>query len=148
MTRTVTTLFLATALAAGALQAASLRFKPGLWEVTTSTQVPEPHSHTVKRCYTPEEVKVANGTAAEVTAAIKANEATRKLESTGCKVQEIQLNGSTIREFVLCPTYTYEDVTTYHDGDRFESDTTLTPQKGPVRKLHNQAHRVGDCPKK
>jgi hypothetical protein len=129
------------------LQAAGLRFKPGLWEITASTAGPHPHAQTTRRCYTPEEVKVANGSAAEVAAATRANAATRKLESTGCKLQEIRLVGAQITEVIVCPTYSLEDVTTYRQGDTFESDTTMTPKQGPERKVHRVARRVGDCPK-
>jgi hypothetical protein len=129
------------------LQAAGLRFKPGLWEITASTAGPPPHAQTTRRCYTPDEVKVANGSAAEVATATRANAATQKLESKGCKLQEIQLVGAQITEVIVCPTYSLEDVTTYHQGDTFESDTTMAPKQGPARKVHRVARRVGDCPK-
>ena len=135
-------------LSVGPLHAAGPRFRPGLWEITASSAGPHAHSATTRRCYTADEVKVANGSAAEVAAATKANPATRAMESKGCKLQEIRLSGEQISEAFDCPTFSYEDVTTYHPGDRFESDTTMTPKQGPPRKIHRSARRVGECVKK
>ncbi len=150
MTRTVRPILTLLALALAAalpLRAAGLRFKPGLWEVTTSSEGEHARSATRRRCYTPEEVKVANGSAAEVAAATRANAATRSLESKGCRLAEIRLVGDQITEVVECPTFSWRDVTTYRAGDRFETDTTMSPKQGPVRRTHQQAHRVGDCAK-
>jgi hypothetical protein len=146
MTRTVPPLALALALVSlGSLQAAGVRFRPGLWEVTTTSEGAHARSATARRCYTPEQVRVANGSAAEVVAATRANEATLSLERKGCKVQEVRLVGDQITEIVECPAFLLEDVTTYRAGDRFESDTTMTPKQGPPRRTHRAARRVGDC---
>lgn len=152
MTRTVLRSLLAilalAPLSLAPLAAAGLRFKPGLWEVTTSSEGEHAHSATRRRCYTAEDVKVANGSAADVVAATRANVATRSLESKGCKVAEIRLVGEQITEVVECPAMTLRDVTTYLPGDRFEVDSVMTPKQGPARRLHQQAHRVGECPKR
>ncbi len=146
MTRTVSALSLAMLLVSLALfAAAGQRFRPGLWEVTASTAGPHPSSKSKTRCYTPEEVKVANGSAAEVAAATRANAATRSFESKGCKIADLQVAGDRITEVVQCPSFTWKDVTTYLPGDRFEADTTMTPKKGAEHRIHQAAHRVGDC---
>jgi len=152
MKRTLHPLILATALlstgALAAAPAAAPRFRAGLWEVTTSSQGEHARSASRQRCYTPEQVKVANGSAAEVIAATKANAATLSLESKGCHVENIQVVGNQITEVVDCPALTLTDVTTYYPGDRFETDTTMTPKKkGAERKTHQSAHRIGDCTK-
>lgn len=127
------------------LSAAGARFRPGLWEVTSTAEGPHPHSATKRRCYTPDEVKVANGSEAEVRAATQANAATRSFQAKGCKIQELRIAGDQITEVVQCPSFVWQDVTTYLPGDRFETETTMTPKKGDVRKIRQQAHRVGEC---
>ena len=151
MNRTVPSLALALALVSLApiapVQAAAggVRFRAGLWEITASSEGPTAHSATTRRCYTAEQVKVANGTQADILAAARVNEATVSLHQKGCKVSELQLIGDQITETVECPAYVLTDVTTYQPGDRYENVTTMSPKNGPAWRTHRVAHRVGDC---
>lgn len=149
MNRTVLPIALALALASLAPLAAAggrgVRFRAGLWEITTSSEGANARSATTRRCYTPEQVKVANGSQADVLAATRTNEATLSLQQKGCKVTELRLIGDEITETVECPAYVLTDVTTYQPGDRFENVTTMMPKNAPPRRIHRKAHRVGDC---
>lgn len=149
MNRTVPSLALVLALVSLApLQAASgVRFRAGLWEITTSSEGPNGHSATTRRCYTAEQVKVANGTQADILAAARVNEATVSLQQKGCKVSELRLIGDQITETIECPAYVLTDVTTYQPGDRYENVTTMSPKNGRAWRTHRVAHRVGDCTK-
>jgi hypothetical protein len=123
-----------------------VRFRAGLWEITTSSEGPGAHSATTRRCYTAEQVKVANGSQSDVVAAVRVNEATLALERKGCKVAELRLIGNEITESVECPNFVFTDVTTYQPAeDRFDNVTTMTPKNGPARRTHRVARRVGDC---
>lgn len=123
----------------------SVRFRAGLWEITTSSEGANAHSATTRRCYTAEQVKVANGSQADIVAAARTNEATISLQQKGCKVSELRLIGNEITETVECPAFVLTDVTTYLPGDRFENVTTMMPKNAPPRRTYRKAHRVGEC---
>jgi uncharacterized protein DUF3617 len=132
---------------AAAGPARGVRFRAGLWEIVTSSEGANARSATTRRCFTPEQVKVANGSQADILAATRVNEATVSLQQKGCKVSELRLVGDEITETIECPAYVLTDVTTYLPGDRFDNTWTMMPKQGPPRRLHRKAHRVGDCTK-
>ncbi|HXO20587.1 MAG TPA: DUF3617 family protein [Thermoanaerobaculia bacterium] len=148
MTRTVALLVLTTALAAAsAFAAAAPRFRPGLWELETSTPGSKLKPQVVQRCYAAADVGIANGTTAEANAFAKKDANMKALEQKGCKMKELRIAGDEVIQTFQCASYSMKDVTTYHRGDTFDSVLTVDHGNGRLQTSLTKGRRVSDCVK-
>jgi hypothetical protein len=115
---------------------AAERMKSGQWEMTT---MDGSRSRTATHCVTPEELKVANGTPAELRADIE-----RITKAANCTVQNFKMQGDTVSYTSACKGTSTDSTTTYH-GDSFEMTMS---SKSAARSTTRQvkARRLGACP--
>jgi len=115
------------------LQAAD-SMKPGLWEITTSMEMPgmpfQPPPQTVRHCYTPQEVK---------------EQPVPKDES--CKVTDLKSSGSKVSWKLECTGEAAgkgEGEITYQGDSAYEGKSRMQTQ-GMTMSMKYKAKRLGDC---
>jgi hypothetical protein len=115
---------------------AAERMKSGQWEMTT---MDGSRSRTATHCVTPEELKAANGTPAELRAYIE-----QGTKAANCTVQNFKIEGNTVSYTSACKGTSTDSTTTYH-GDSFEMTMA---SKSAARSTTRQvkARRLGACP--
>lgn len=134
-------LILVTGLAAGAVGAAPPAMKPGLWEVTTSMEMPGmPQAMPpakMQHCYRPDEVKDLRKTLPEQ-------------QKANCKTSDWKQSGNTATWKMSCGgemPMTMTGSMTY-DGDRYGGVIKATMDHGGQKMNMTQkidARRIGDC---
>ena len=129
--------------------AGTVRFRPGLWELSTSTPGSKVPPVVNKRCFTAADVGIANGTTEEANEFAKHSANMKDFEKRGCKMQSLRITGDQVFQSFECPTLSMNDVTTYKPGDVSDSKLVITFKKGNRTETSlTHARRLGDCPKK
>jgi hypothetical protein len=113
------------------------RMRPGLWEVTTTSDG-NASGTTGSTCYTPAMVQVGNTPAANLRQEIEKSLAIRH-----CTLKELTLEGHKVSMSMVCGPRSSTTSTTY-SGDSFETTGTSTSQDGTSR-MHMKGRRIGDC---
>jgi len=118
---------------ASPLQAAD-SMKPGLWEITTSMEMPgmpfQPPPQTVRHCYTPQEVK---------------EQPVPKDEQ--CKVTDLKSSGSKVSWKLECTGEAAgkgEGEITYQGDSAYEGKSRMQTQRMTMS-MKYKARRLGDC---
>ena len=118
----------------GGAMAADTMMKPGLWEITTKTEMPgmpfQPPPMTVQHCYTAQDVK---------------EQPVPKDEQ--CKVTDLKTSGSKVSWKVECKGEAAgkgEGQITYQGDSAYEGWTKMQTQ-GMTVSMQYKAKRLGDC---
>ena len=130
-----------------AAPASTVRFRPGLWELSRSTPGSKRPPVVTKKCFTTADVGLANGTTAEANEFAKRSKAMKDFERRGCKVHDLRITGNQVFQAIECPAFSVTEVTTYRPGDVAESKQVVTYKQGRTETTLTHARRLGDCPK-
>ncbi|HMT44021.1 MAG TPA: DUF3617 family protein [Chakrabartia sp.] len=111
----------------------SLRLQPGRWQQMLLNG--KPSIATESRCITPEEAQSANGSDAEIKAALE-----RQMKQDGCTLGALSISGPTIRYSQTCSGTTMQIVSTY-EGTR----SVFVMSGGGMPPMTTESRRIGDC---
>ena len=111
----------------------SLRLQPGRWQQTLLNG--QPSISTESRCISAEEAQSANGSEAEIKAALE-----RQMKQDGCTLGTLSISGPTIRYDQTCSGTTMQIVSTY-EGTR----STFVMTGGGMPPMTTESRRIGDC---
>lgn len=114
---------------------ATQRLNPGLWQRTQSAELTAALGPAEPVCITPEQALTANGTDAQIRAAIE-----EQVAKDGCTLQSVTIDGPTIAFTEMCSGAALTLSIEYR-GDSSTSTTT----GGGMPPVVSEGTRVGDC---
>ena len=121
-----------------AASSAQERTRPGMWENTvTAGGQTSARSH----CVTASDAAGANGPVS----AIRASAEKAAAKGGACTLQGFKMEGNTKTESLRCGMTSYSNSTVFHDGNSFETTTTMT-RAGVAKVTLIKGRRTGDCP--
>ena len=113
----------------------TIRLNPGLWQRTQSAELTAALGPPEPVCITPEQALTANGTDAQIRAAIE-----EQVAKDGCTLQSVTIDGPTIAFTEMCRGEALTLSIEYR-GDSSTSTTT----GGGLPPVVSEGTRVGDC---
>lgn len=122
-----------TAVAGG--ETAPIRLRPGLWRRSQSAELTAALGPAQPVCITPEQALTANGSDAQIRAAIA-----EQVARDGCTLQSVNINGPTVAFTEMCSGAALTLSVEYR-GDSSTSTTT----GGGTPPVVSEGVRVGDC---
>ncbi len=125
------------ALSAATAVNAQDRMRAGNWENTVIAAGGQ--TATRNACLSAHDAAMSNGSPAVIRA-----ETEKAIAKSGCKITDLNIDGKSKTETMVCGADTIHNETTFHGGDSFETTTTRT-RSGIATVAHFKGRRTGDC---